>query len=80
MPSITVKNIPDDIYELLKQAANNHYRSINSEIIYLIEKATLSKPFHPEQHLTIAKRSIEKTKKFLLSPKDLQTFKEDGRP
>jgi len=68
MPNITVKNIPDHTYKLLKLAAAKHYRSINSEIICLIERATLSKPFHPEQHLATAKRSIEKTKKFLLNP------------
>lgn len=80
MPSITVKNIPDHAYELLKQVAAAHYRSINSEIICLIEKATLSKPFHPEQHLISAKRSREKTKKFLLTPDILQASKENGRP
>ena len=80
MPSITVKNIPDHAYEILRQAATTHHRSLNSEIICLIEKATLSKPFLPEQHLVLAKRSREKTKKFLLSNDILQEAKEDGRP
>ena len=80
MPSITVKNIPDHAYEILKQLATTHHRSINSEIICLIEKATISKPFHPEQHLALAKRSREKTKKFLLTEKILQLSKEEGRP
>ena len=35
MPSITVKNIPDHAYEILKQVASTHHRSINSEIIRL---------------------------------------------
>ncbi len=80
MPSITVKNIPDHAYEKLKQVAAIHHRSINSEIICLIEKATLSKPFLPEQHLALAKRSREKTKKFLLTHDTLQASKEEGRP
>jgi len=79
MPSITVKNIPDQAYERLKQAATTHHRSINSEIIRLIEKATLSQPFLPEQHLALAKRSREKTKKFLLTDDILQVAKEEGR-
>ena len=41
MPSITVKNIPDHTYKLLKLAAAKHYRSINSEMICLIEKDNL---------------------------------------
>ncbi|MDQ6967278.1 MAG: Arc family DNA-binding protein [Mariprofundaceae bacterium] len=80
MPSITVKNIPDHSYEILKQIATINHRSINSEIICLIEKATLSKLFIPEQHLTLAKRCREKTKKFLLTNDTLQAAKEEGRP
>lgn len=80
MASITVKNIPDHAYEILKQVASSRHRSINSEIICLIEKATLSKPFHPEHHLAMAKRAREKTKKFLLTEDISQSAKEEGRP
>ena len=79
MPSITVKNIPDHAYELLKQVASTHRRSINSEIIRMIEKATLSKQIHPEQHLAAARKSRAKTKGFLLTPDILQEAKEEGR-
>ena len=34
MPSITVKNIPEKTYSILKKLAEEHHRSINSEIIY----------------------------------------------
>ena len=80
MPNITVKNIPDRAYEILKQIAARNHRSINSEIICLIEKATLSKPVLPEQHLALARRSREKTKQFLLTDDILQIAKEEGRP
>ena len=80
MPSITVKNIPDHAYNILKQVATINHRSINSEIICLIEKATISKQFSPEHHLSLAKRSRQKTKKFLLTPDILQSFKDQGRP
>ena len=79
MPSITVKNIPDHAYEILTQIAATHRRSINSEIIRLIEKATISKQFYPEQHLNIARQSRAKTKGFLLTPDILQQAKEEGR-
>ncbi len=80
MPSITVKNIPDHAYEILKQVAMTNHRSINSEIIYLIEKATVSKIFNPEEHLIQAKRSRQKTKQFTLTADILQEAKEEGRP
>lgn len=38
MASITVKNIPDDLYKRLKQRAAANHRSINSEIIVCIEQ------------------------------------------
>ncbi|MEX2601200.1 MAG: Arc family DNA-binding protein, partial [Balneolaceae bacterium] len=38
MPSITVKNIPDSIYNKLKQQAQAQHRSMNSEIIACLER------------------------------------------
>ena len=60
MPNITVKNIPDHAYEILKQAATTHRRSINSEIIMLIEKATISRQITPDQHSVAARQSRAK--------------------
>jgi len=79
MPNITVKNIPDHTYEILKKTAKTNHRSINSEIICLIKKAIISKPFNPEHYLTRAKQSRQKTKKFLLTADILQKAKEEGR-
>ncbi|MEA1867631.1 MAG: Arc family DNA-binding protein [Thermodesulfobacteriota bacterium] len=80
MPSVTVKNIPDHAYEILKQVATTNHRSINSEIICLIEKATVSKAFNSEYYLIQAKRSRQKTKQFTLTADILQKAKEEGRP
>lgn len=38
MATVTFKNIPDDLYEQLKQSASAHHRSINSELIHRLEK------------------------------------------
>ena len=80
MPSITVKNIPDCTYETLKQIAATHHRSINSEIVYLIERATTSNPFSPEQHISFARQTRNKTKKFLLTENIVNQAKCEGRP
>jgi hypothetical protein len=37
--TITVKNIPDELYDLLKQSAEANHHSINSEIIVLSSNA-----------------------------------------
>ena len=38
MPNITVRDIPEDIYEKIKQNAIANKRSINSEILYGLEQ------------------------------------------
>ena len=38
MATVTFKNIPDDLYEKLKQAASTHHRSVSSELIHCLEK------------------------------------------
>ena len=38
MATVTFKNIPDDLYEKLKQSASTHHRSVNSELIHCLEK------------------------------------------
>ncbi len=40
MPSITLKNVPDDVYERLKRQADEEMRSINAQAIHLIDIAT----------------------------------------
>ena len=39
MATITIKNIPDDLYQELKLRAERNHRSVNSEVIFLIEQA-----------------------------------------
>lgn len=39
MANITVKNVPDALYERLKDAAARNRRSINSEVIVQLERA-----------------------------------------
>ena len=53
MATITVKNIPDDLYERLKQAARAHRRSINSEVIVCIERAVGLRQRDVEARLSI---------------------------
>jgi plasmid stability protein len=36
--TLTLKNIPDSIYTRLREAADAHHRSMNSEVIACLEK------------------------------------------
>ncbi len=80
MPSITVKNIPESAYETLKQIAAAHHRSINSEIVNLIEKSTSCRPINTRQHIAFARQFREKTRKVLLTEEMISQCKTEGRP
>jgi len=38
MPSLTLKRVPDEIHERLKERAERHRRSMNSEAIRILER------------------------------------------
>lgn len=51
MASITLKNIPEPLYERLKYFAKLRHRSLNSEIIYNLEKSVGLAEDDPEELL-----------------------------
>ena len=79
MYSITVKNIPIDIYEGLKHSAKVNRRSINSEIIVIIEEAVQSIRILPEEFLVRARQLREKTANFKITDDEFRQAKEAGR-
>ena len=53
MATLTVKNIPEELYERLKRSAAEHRRSINSEILVCLERALHSERLDP--HVLLAR-------------------------
>ena len=80
MPTITIKNIPEDLYERLKEAARAHRRSINSEVIVCIEKAVGSHKIDVEAEIAAARELREKAGDYYLTDNELDRFKAEGRP
>jgi antitoxin FitA len=80
MATITVKNIPDELYEQLKQSAVMHRRSMNSEIIFWLERV-LGKPTI-DVDATLAKARVlrEQAKVYIASQDELDTLMDEGRP
>jgi plasmid stability protein len=58
--NITIKGIPDDIYQLLKTKAELNHRSINSEVIVTLTKALTSK--RTETETLLERTSVFKSK------------------
>jgi len=81
MPTtITVKNIPYDLYEQIKQNAAEHRRSINNEVIAIIENAFRSKKIDPEDFLVTVRKLRERTKRIELTDRLINQAKNEGRP
>ncbi len=79
MPTLTVKNIPDDLYQQLKRRAAVHRRSLNSEIIVLLEQALRPRPVDPEEVIAQARALREKTAAYPITDAELQAAKVAGR-
>ncbi len=80
MTTITVKNIPADLYEHLKQVAKTNRRSINSEIIACIERSVRPRPLEVETFLAEARQLREQTAGYVLTAEELAEAKNQGRP
>jgi plasmid stability protein len=78
MPTITVKNIPSDLYEKLKVSAQQSRRSVNSEVIVRLERSLEPREISTEEMLSRA-RSLRRRvgRKFSLS--ELNSFRKRGR-
>jgi plasmid stability protein len=77
--TFTIKNIPDDLYERLKQNAEENRRSINSEFLVCLERALLIPKLNITATLTRIRKVRRKTSGYLLTDKELSKAKGDGR-
>ena len=80
MPTtLTLKNIPDAVYERLKQSPRPDRRSMNSEAIVCLEAVLMTNRPTPAERLEQirALRSGLPQGKFL--PHDIDAFKRQGR-
>jgi antitoxin FitA len=79
MPAITLKNIPDNLYNKIKESALRNYRSINSEIIFRLERQLSPAQINATEFL----QKIETINKHLKLPKLTDSFlseaKDEGR-
>ena len=78
--TITLKNIPDDIYDSLKRAAEAHHRSINSEVIACLEKVLVPSRSGPEERLARARQIRSGLGDRTFRPADIARAIEQGRP
>lgn len=80
MPTITVKNIPSEVYASLKQSAERNRRSLNSEIIACLEQAVLSHRIDPELLLARVRQLRESITTYRISEEEFDQVKNEARP
>ena len=80
MPALTLKNIPDDLYRRLKASAQIHRRSLNSEILYCVERVLIPYRIDATEQIETARKIREKTANYTLTDELLNAAKDSGRP
>lgn len=81
MPTtLTLKNIPDELYQSLKASAEANRRSLNSEAIVCLESVLLSGRIDPAERLARARALRERLPQREFRQRDIDGWKREGRP
>jgi plasmid stability protein len=81
MPTtLTLKNIPDEVYERLKRSAKLHRRSLNSEVIVCLETVLAPTSITPTERLARARAIRAALPKKRYSIRQIDVLKKQGRP
>lgn len=77
--TLTLKNIPDQVYERLKAAAETHRRSLNSEAIVCLESVLLPGSIEPGERIARARALRAGLPKARFKACDIDDLKREGR-
>ena len=81
MPTtLTLKNIPDEVYVRLRASAESHRRSLNSEAIVCLESVLLPGRATAEEVIARARVIRDSLPRGKFTAKDIDAFKREGRP
>lgn len=79
MATITIKNIPDDLYERLKLSATKNRRSINQEAIFIIESSLANNAVSFQTNLAEV-RALREQLGVYVTDEEIDQAKNEGRP
>jgi antitoxin FitA len=80
MPTtLTLKNIPDDVYIRLKTSAESNRRSLNSEVIVRLEEVLMPVKVSPRERLARIDKLRGSLGKIRINEKEINGFKQQGR-
>ena len=77
--TITLKGIPDEVYEQLRTSAGANRRSLSSEAIACLESVLLPRKKTALEHVAAARAIRNSLKPSMFKPGDIDRFKRAGR-
>lgn len=80
MPTLTIKSLPDALYDQLRRRAAAHRRSLNSEVLVCLEQAVASTPADPGATLARVDALRARLRVPPLTAATLRAAKASGRP
>ena len=80
MPTLTIRNIPEKLYQRLEESAARHRRSVNGEAISCLEKALIGNRLDPEDFLAQVRSLRARMPRAFVTERDLRAAKNQGRP
>lgn len=79
MANLTIKNIPTELYEMLKLQAKSNHRSINSEVIVTLKKILGIRERPGTEEVIRQAREFRSRIKVTLSEEEINKAKKSGR-
>jgi plasmid stability protein len=79
MVTVTIKNIPEEIYERIKTQAKVNHRSINGEILSILEQAISIPPIDVEATIKRARKVRELTAQYTITADEIEKLINEGR-
>ena len=79
MAAITLKSLPATLHRTLKARAARHKRSLNQEVIAVLEEAVAPSRRVDVEATLAATRQFRDSLKFEARPSEIEAFKREGR-
>lgn len=80
MPTtLTLKNIPDELYQRLKESAESNRRSLNSEVIVRLESVMIAGKMTVGERLARARALRAGLPTLRFGAEEIDDFKREGR-
>lgn len=77
--TLTLKNVPNELYNRLKAAAERHRRSLNSEVIVTLESVLVPANVSVDERLARARQLRKGLATNATATHDIDAFKKQGR-